>query len=412
MKETISKKETVIVIIGIILFMQNWLIQQSGVWGYVDELIALLSLVYYLSCCYFSHKIPKSDKTIFFLFVFTMVFGLLFNIISGVQKNVVAIIEDVFSIYKFLFVYFGMNIYLVEKGFDTHRIIKKLVTILKFYLFVLIFCAFLNLFINIGVSSEVRYGIRDFAFIYGTPGHLINQMTYSLMILYAEREYLKKDNRIWVLFTAAIMLSTLKTRAFILVFLYVALYYFFMIKKKKNLNREIIIILIAIFVLGISQFKYYFMQEGTPRQMFVAGAVEVVKEYFPLGAGFATYGSSAAAHHYSPLYYKLGFSERWGMTKKTPQYLNDNYLPMIFGEFGLIIAIVFLLLIYKYCYKLIKRATISKSINFRFITYFFVGDMILSSVQSSYLAHYSAVTLSIFYFLFFNKNKEMKKYVC
>ena len=270
-------------------------------------------------------------------------------------------------------------------------------------------CALLNLLTDIGMSAEIRYGLRSFAFIYGTPGHVINQMSYSLLILHADREYRKNSNAVWILISLAVMLSTLKTRAVILAFLYVSLYYYFVLRKKKRIGLEITIVVMAIGLLGISQFKYYFSREGTPRQMFVVGAIKLVKEYFPFGTGFATYGSSAAADFYSPLYYSLGFSNRWGMTETTSQYLNDNYLPMVFGEFGLIIAIVFLILIYKYCKALIKRSTDNQSINVKLMTYFFVGDIILSSVQSSYLAHYSVVALSVFYFLFFNQNKRIKQ---
>lgn len=404
MKKSISLREIGCIALGIVLYMQNWLILQGKIWGYVDEIIALISIIYYLV----NRRIPKADKNIFVLMSFTLISGLLFNILFGVQKHTIAIVEDVISMYKFLFVYLGMKTYLEKKGIATQKIIKVLVTVLKIYLMVVFVCALLNLFADIGMSAEIRYGLRSFAFVYGTPGHVINQMSYSLLILYADREYRNKNDAIWIFISIAVMLSTLKTRAVILAFLYFSLNYFFVLRKKKRIGLEIGIVVIAIGLLGASQFEYYFTREGTPRQMFVAGAIKLVKEYFPCGTGFATYGSSAAADFYSPLYYSLGFSNRWGMTVATPQYLNDNYLPMVFGEFGLIMAIVFLILIYKYCKELIRRSTYRQSTNVKLMAYFFVGDIVLSSIQSSYLAHYSVVTLSVFYLLFFNQNKRMK----
>ena len=404
MKKTISLREIGFIVLGIILYMQNWLILQGKIWGYVDEIIALTSIIYYLS----NKKIPKSDKNIVILMVITLIPGLLFNILFGIQKHTIAIVEDVISMYKFLFVYLGMKTYLEKRGIAIQKILKVLAIVLKIYLMVVFVCALLNLVADIGMSAEIRYGLRSFAFIYGTPGHVINQMSYSLLILYADREYRNKNDAIWIFISIAVMLSTLKTRAVILVFLYFSLNYFFAIRKKKRIGLEIGIVVIAIGLLGASQFEYYFIREGTPRQMFVAGAIKLAKEYFPCGTGFATYGSSAAADFYSPLYYKLGFSNRWGMTIITPQYLNDNYLPMVFGEFGLIMATVFLILIYKYCKELVRRSTYSQSTNVKLMTYFFVGDMVLSSIQSSYLAHYSVVTLSMFYLLFFSQNKRMK----
>ena len=403
MKNAISTREIGFIVLGIVLYMQNWLILQGNLWGYVDEIVALACIAYYLL-----HKIPKSDKTILSLIVITLIAGLSFNVLFGIQKHATAIVEDVISMYKFIFVYLGMKTYLEKKGIYILRIINVLAIVLKVYLFIIFVCALLNLLTDIGMSSEIRYGLRNFAFIYGTPGHVINQMAYSLLILHADREYRKKSNAVWILISIAVMLSTLKTRAIILVFLYFSLYYFFMLRKRKHIGLEIAIVAVAIGLIGAFQFEYYFAREGTPRQMFVAGAIKLVKEYFPFGAGFATYGSSAAADFYSPLYYSLGFSNRWGMTEVEPQFLNDNYLPMVFGEFGLIVASIFLILIYKYCREILKRSARSQSANVRLMSYFFVGVIILSSIQSSYLAHYSIVALSFFYFLFFNQNKRMK----
>ncbi|EME8065067.1 hypothetical protein NYK85_002630, partial [Enterococcus faecium] len=293
------------------------------------------------------------------------------------------------------------------KGVRVDRILKIVCPILKIYLIVLFIFTIANLVTNIEMSSEVRYGLKNFAFIYGTPGHIINQMTYSILLLYGEREYIGRKNTLFIGLTLLVMLATLKTRAIILTFLFLALYYFFAIKKKKRIGLEISTVVIAIVLLGISQFEYYFLSEGAPRQMFVAGAVKLVKEYFPFGTGFATYGSSAAADFYSPLYYLLGFSNRWGMTETNQLFLNDNYLPMIFGEFGIVVALLFLLLIYIYCKRIIKASKETNSINIRLITYFFIGDIVLSSIQSSYLAHYSIVTLSFFYFLLFYRNRKM-----
>ncbi|EGP5630559.1 MAG: hypothetical protein KIA10_03185 [Enterococcus faecium] len=404
-KQVNFSKEGIIVIFGVILYLQNWLITQNEVWGYMDELVAVIFLMYY----FFSNRILKKDVILIILAMITILSGISFNLIFGIQTYWLAITEDILSLYKFLFVYLGMKTYLEKKGVRVDRILKIVCPILKIYLIVLFIFTIANLVTNIEMSSEVRYGLKNFAFIYGTPGHIINQMTYSILLLYGEREYIGRKNTLFIGLTLLVMLATLKTRAIILTFLFLALYYFFAIKKKKRIGLEISTVIIAIVLLGISQFEYYFLSEGAPRQMFVAGAVKLVKEYFPFGTGFATYGSSAAADFYSPLYYLLGFSNRWGMTETNQLFLNDNYLPMIFGEFGIVVALLFLLLIYIYCKRIIKASKETNSINIRLITYFFIGDIVLSSIQSSYLAHYSIVTLSFFYFLLFYRNRKMAK---
>lgn len=341
-KQANFSKEWVFVIFGVILYLQNWLITQNEVWGYMDELVAIIFLMYY----FFSNRILKKDAILIILVIITILSGISFNLIFGIQTYWLAITEDILSLYKFLFVYLGMKTYLEKKGVRVDRILKIVCPILKIYLIVLFIFTIANLVTNIEMSSEVRYGLKNFAFIYGTPGHIINQMTYSILLLYGERQHIGRKNTLFIGISLFVMLATLKTRAIILTFLFLALYYFFAIKKKKRIGLEISTVVIAIVLLGISQFEYYFLSEGAPRQMFVSGAVKLVKEYFPFGTGFATYGSSAAADFYSPLYYLLGFSNRWGMTETNQLFLNDNYLPMIFGEFGIVVALLFLLLIY------------------------------------------------------------------
>jgi hypothetical protein len=319
-----------------------------------------------------------------------------------------AIVEDILSNFKFLFIYLGLTEYMKERGFNISKILKPLLFVLKLYLVILVACALVNIVKDINMDAGMRYGFRMFAFVYGTPGHLINQMTYSIIILTAENEYFHKKNNIWKLMCAFIMISTMKTRAFLLIMVYMSLTYFIKYRKKKKLGLELAIVALVAILIGFSQFEYYFQTDGAPRQMFVEGAVKIVKEYFPFGTGFATYGSSGAAEHYSKLYYHLGFSNRWGMTEDNTLFLNDNYLPMIFGEFGLFFALLFLYMIFRYSKMVITDKKRFDSVNCRLITYAFLGDAILSSIQSSYLAHYSVVTLSIMYFLFFYPNKQGK----
>ena len=397
----INIKNILIITTFFILFFQNTLMGYGSFFGVFDELLAVFFFLYYILFGL------KKDKEKFKLFIITLIliFGVLsFNYYFKIQVHKMAIIEDIVSIFKFIFVYLGVTVF-IDKNKDKLQI-KKILNIispiLKTYLLVLTILAVLNIFYDIGMSVEIRYGIRSFSFIFGTPGHLINQMTYTLLVLYAQKIYLNKKNVLWILLVLFITISTLKTRAFILVALFIVFAYIFTYKKRKKLGVQILLIGIILLLLGYSQFEHYFLNEGTPRQRFVSGAVILVKEKFPFGTGFGTYGSSAAAKYYSPLYYKLGFANRFGMSPTDQRYLNDNYLPMIFGQFGLFLALLFIILVFLYSKMIIyNKRTYQAEI--KLITYFFIFDIIFSSIQSSYLAHYSIVSLSFIYYLFYTK---------
>lgn len=398
--------EIIISFFLLILYFQNWLIQINKIFSYADEILALFLLIYFI---FNSRKVSKKNAQIFLLTGIIILGVLFFNFEYKIQNKSIAIIEDILSMFKFIFIYLGMQTYINKNNIKVNSILKFIIFFVKIYTLLLSVFALLNVFFNIGMSAGIRYGLRSFAFIYGTPGHIINQMTYNILLLGAEKEYFNKKNKIWNIITIFVMISTLKTRAFILALVYIMLHYFFIWRKKKKIGLEIGMILILVILTGYSQFEHYFLNEGTPRQMFVSGAIKLTKEYFPLGTGFGTYGSSAAADYYSPLYYKLGFSNRWGMTPKTNYFLNDNYIPMVITQFGIIFTTLFLLLLYKFCKEVIKDEKHFKTGNTRAMTYFVLADILFSSIQSSYLAHYSIVTLCTIFILFYYKNKTLEE---
>ncbi|MCD8221086.1 MAG: hypothetical protein LUD07_02630 [Clostridiales bacterium] len=397
----IEAKTALFVIILIVLFFQNSLLSVSTLFSYVDELVAVIAILYFIS------GTVRADKfTLAVIAFLIMLWGLFCNMHFGIQESMIAIVEDVISNFKFLFVYLGLSKYMSERGCDTSKILKGVFTVVKPYLLILVFFAALNLVTDIGMDAGTRYGFRMFSFVYGTPGHLINQMTYAIVLLSAEEEHFEKKNFIWEVLSGLVMVSTLKTRAFLLIVIYLALVYFFKIRNRRRLGLEIGIVGLLVALLGYSQFEHYFATDGAPRQMFVAGAVKLVREYFPFGTGFATYGSDAAGTYYSPLYNYLGFSSRWGMTTTNSQFLNDNYLPMVFAQFGLIFAVIFLILIAMYVRNILRDDKQFDTPGCKIMTYAFILDVLLSSIQSSYLAHYSVVTLSVMFFIFFYPNRH------
>ena len=75
----------------------------------------------------------------------------------------------------------------------------------------------------------------------------------------------------------------------------------------------------------------------------------------PIGAGFATYGSSVAANQYSNLYYLYGFSNRWGMGKNDTGFLVDSYYPQIIAQTGFLGSALYGIFMYKLFFKIIMR---------------------------------------------------------
>jgi hypothetical protein len=72
------------------------------------------------------------------------------------------------------------------------------------------------------------------------------------------------------------------------------------------------------------------------RSLLAAGGVALANQNFPLGIGFGRYGSAVAAQDYSPVYYELGFAERWGLGPgpEAGRFLVDTQWPSLLGEVG------------------------------------------------------------------------------
>jgi len=60
-------------------------------------------------------------------------------------------------------------------------------------------------------------------------------------------------------------------------------------------------------------------------------------DYIPFGSGLGSFGTAAAAKEYSPLYFKYGLNNVWGLDPENPMFLADTFYPTLaeFGIFGL-----------------------------------------------------------------------------
>lgn len=393
-------------IIALLLMFQNSLQASFSAFSYLDEALALLSVVYFVFEASSRERRARSAMStrmlVFALLLILLFGGLAFNIAFGIQRSGMALIEDILSCFKFAFIYLGIGLYVELHRTHSDEVLYIIIPITKALVLIVSFCAVLNLITDIGMTDGLRYGIREYAFLYGSPGQLINQLTYCVVILcLAADAGISKCTWLWLALCCFSLLCTLKTRAFVLVALIIFFSYIFMLKRSKRLGMTVFLLAAIVLIVGLSQFDYYFLaSDSAPRRMFVRGAAEVMQKYMPFGAGFATFGSSAAADFYSPLYDQLGFSARWGMTADNPLFLNDNYLPMVFAQFGAALGVVFLLFIVLVSVDIVRSSSRRNLSRYgRLATYFVVFDMLFSSVQSSYLAHYSVVTLLFIYFV-------------
>ena len=92
----------------------------------------------------------------------------------------------------------------------------------------------------------------------------------------------------------------------------------------------------ALAVGGRRLYDYYFSPYAMSmaRGQFAHNSIQIARQNFPFGTGFATFGSRAAQRWYSPVYYWYNMYKIPGLDPLWPSYACDTFWPMILGESG------------------------------------------------------------------------------
>lgn len=327
-------------VLGILIIVMFVLFSQSN--SYFDEIFASVFLGYLVLLFSLKFKVvEKEDKMIFvFLLIFYFA-GIFSNVISNIAVTPIAIIFDAFSYGKIFFIFIATK-YLF-RFIDVKELIKLITPLIKLFITIAFIFGCINIVRDIGMSTGMRYGIRDFAFIFGYPGGfgLIVISLTSLLLIDGT-----KNKKIIYGMSAILLLFTTKMTIFIFPIVLILLYLFFIFEDKIRI-RHYIISAIVIIPIAWNNIKGYILNNGgfQARNIFYRYSFELFSKYLPLGAGFSTFGGVGASRFYSPLYVTYQFYNYDGMSSDDSNYLNDAFLSGIFGQTGLIGTVSFFLLI-------------------------------------------------------------------
>ena len=347
--------------------------------SYFDEFVAILfgiGFIFGIS----KSGIRKSALKIVSCVIVLVIIGLLGNSFSGLTIPTKYIIFDMFNVFKYLFVVLGANY--IYRGIKKDSVLKIIAPVLGLIIIISTVFMIINLFSNIGMHTDYRYGIRAYNFIFSRVGAFYSALILFDLVFAAYLFYNGGSRFIkaCIILTQINMLSTLRIRAFIFVILYLSLYYWFIVKGKFTVKKWYIIPFAFLFYLiSRDQFFYYF--SGTrARNILLKYGIVTANNYFPLGSGFATYGTAIAQKNYSPLYYVYNFGNYWGLSSDYGSFLTDNYWPAIIGEFGYIGAIVSFILIV----LVIKSSLINVNNNYsKLCVCFGFATLVVSSFATS-----------------------------
>lgn len=306
--------------------------------AYYDEIISIFCAVYFSYLAFIKRIVDREDITIFFLFVGISIIAFVSNHESELIDEFVPIATDFDALIKIPFPFLAAK-YLVrnDKNCSTMLYLRPFskLMILSSFLF-----GTINLFYDLKMAGDKRYGIRSFRFIFNSEAMLGLIISCCLLIIVTS-ELNKKKIVIYEVLAAFVFFYTTKGSIYIIPTIYFILLYFS--RKDKKLNfKNLLVLSLAILPISTFQIRTYLMDDESPRMQLLKNGFVTANYYFPLGSGFATYGSDQAGKHYSKLYYRYGFNHVWGMSPDRPSFLNDCYASMIFAQFGYFGAAMFL----------------------------------------------------------------------
>ena len=377
--------------------LENYIYASS----YLDEALAALFVGFFVLYLLIDMEIRSDDLIICVMVVLTAAAGLYGNMRFGIQENRTAILLDIVSHFKFAAIYLGTAAVVRVRRIDWRGVIRVPAILAKIYITILFSFGVLNLLTDIGMHAEYRYGLRTYAFIFGTPGIVTNTVLYIMMLLLMESAVCgDRSNRWFLLMAIATLLFVVKSRSLILAAAAALLYESFLIEGRTVMRYRLGGIAAAAGAIGLPQFKEYFVsgakavQGKAPRLLFLEGGIQLFKDHFPFGTGFGTFGSSTAASHYSSIYYTLGFDSVTGMSPEDPRFLNDTFWPMIFGQLGLAGTVPFVLLLFGVLSMIYAKARACGNRFVRLAAFWYAANVLISSIQSNYPGNNSMVMLT------------------
>lgn len=347
--------------------------------SYVDELSTLFLGGYIL------FTIPILRKKEFLLVLGILFFYLIYSFYLHINKYQ-AIILDLLLFLKPFICFYSMYYLHVSWTNKFKRILKRI------FLFLGIYCWCILPFIgNIYSNTAAFY-----------PACILSSISY----LYFSPQ--KKKNWYVALFLLLPGLFTFRSKfnTELICFIYLG----FFLKGKFTLSIKYIIAILILIIFSIyinwTKFSLYFFageEDGIARTTFYYTAVKILADYFPLGSGFGSFGSEAAARYYSPLYYKYGVDSVYGMSPldygESSNFLVDTFYPILaeFGVIGIILYIIFWM-------KRWNAANILFNHNYRIFLFLFFFMVIENIANSAFISPISVSVMMLLGLTFSDSN--------
>lgn len=371
----------------------------SEVFKYTDELlIIVISLVFLIKVCIVDKKICmlKEEKNIIISYLFLFFIGIIGNLISNYQSSQMAIALDFFSCLKFFWIYVCV-INIFKNIFENKENSKLFFSF--FPKIVIILACIIEILLIIKYRGNLK-NILSFSFG-GHPYFAAAVISCCISVLCMN----VKDNLIYIILGSFVDILTFRAKAY--GFLLMMFFAILFLKKKIHFSK-IVFLLPLLIILTRKKIIEYFFTEGASRGVLLRMSLKISKAFFPIGSGFATFGTIASGQYYSKVYYIYRLNRFWGYSPKAYSFITDGGWAGIIGEFGIIGIILFIYMIYNIIISIKKRVNLDNNL-FPYIG--ILGYLFISSTnENAFFSNYSIIYSVMLGLIvcYYSKGKEIK----
>lgn len=343
----------------------------------IDEVCAFILLVLFI---YGTFKSPewsmnKAFLTTIAIFIFYTGYSMLIH-----SNSTKAIIKDVIIQIKPYLAFFA--VYSLKPVFSPSQ--KKLLQEI-----ILVVWAGL---VIIGIFSI--YSEKIITLTVGHVAYYAGIITSIALLYLFCSNYTHKEKIIFLLILATGLFSG-RSKFYGFFIISIVVLYFFESLHQFRLNFKTVTISLAsigiILAVTWQKFVLYFgagqsinaiSKDYTARAMLYLTSIDIFKDYFPFGSGFASFASFSSGVYYSDIYKKYDIDGIEGMNKRDYSYIADTYYPCLaqFGIVGVFLYLLFFGYIIRMAYKLYQKTKIEK---YFVIPFLIIGYLLIENVADA-----------------------------
>lgn len=350
-------------------------------------------------------QIEKKKGKIIQLILLVIIVGIIGNLLHpNIQNHKSVIVKDIISFFKFpILLLCLLNTMREWPKSKRNKLLEFCNYISKAAIIAELMFAIIGYLVPLGVYSNDTRFLKSYRFFFSHETYLVASLVFCISMLILED---KKKNIVYVYLACVLLFLTQRYKGFAMIAIIILL-----INVQDNTLKRIIeynwkssvkirlvlpiasIICIILYSVFISKFRMYLKWGMTSARIALyTTAVKIASNYFPIGSGFGTFASYLSGKYYSNIYYMYGISRIEGLRVDNYRFISDAFWPGVLGQFGVLGAILYSLIII----KLIKLnySYITENNKMLSVTLLWIYA-IIASFMETYFSNTTGVTFAL-----------------